>query len=64
MSKAENVNVRMTPEEKETAKELANYLYKAGRIESNSMSEALRMCLRFTINEILKAIETERFGAR
>ncbi|MFQ6076810.1 MAG: hypothetical protein ACE5Z5_11895 [Candidatus Bathyarchaeia archaeon] len=64
MAKVADIRVRVTSEEKETAQALADYLYKAKKIESNTVSEAMRMCLRFTVNEVLKAIERERFGAR
>jgi hypothetical protein len=64
MSKVVDFHVRVTPEEAEVARILAEYLYKAGKIQSNTVSEALRLCLRFTVNEILKGIEAERFGLR
>jgi len=41
---------------------LANYLHKLGKIESPTLSDALRVCLHFTVNEILKAIEAERYA--
>ncbi|MEM0067652.1 MAG: hypothetical protein QW632_04420 [Ignisphaera sp.] len=56
------VSVRMTQEERELLEALAEYLYKLGKIREQSISEALRACLYFTANEILKAIEAERYG--
>jgi len=59
----EKVSVRMTPEERETLEALAGYLHKLGKIRKGSKSEALRLCLRFTVNEVLKTIEAERLRA-
>ena len=42
---------------------LANYLYKIGQIKKPTLSDAMRKSLHFTVNEILKAIEIERYGA-
>jgi len=64
MSKVATLNIRMTTEEKEAARALAEYLHKAGKIKSDSLSEVMRLCLRFTIDEIMKGIEAERMGAR
>jgi len=58
---ATSINVRVTEEEKEMAEKLANYLYKLGKIKEPTLSEAMRACLHFTVNEILKAIEMERY---
>lgn len=44
------------------AEKLANYLYKVGKIEEPTISNAMRMSLRFTVGEILKAVEAERYG--
>jgi hypothetical protein len=57
-----NVSVKLTEEEKELLEKLANYLHKLGKIEQPTISDALRVCLHFTVNEILKAIERERYG--
>jgi hypothetical protein len=57
-----NVSVKLTEEEKELLEKLANYLHKLGKIEAPTISDALRVCLHFTVNEILKAIERERYG--
>jgi len=62
MSKVEEIHIRMTTGELETLRELASYMHKLGKISSNNMSEAVRLCLRFTVNEILKGIERERYG--
>jgi len=51
----------VTAREKEMATKLAEYLHKAGKITKPSLSDALRMTLHFTVNEILKAIEVERY---
>jgi len=58
---SESINVRVTGEEKEMAEKLANYLFKLGKIEKPTLSDAMRVSLRFTVNELLKAIETERY---
>jgi len=59
--RTEVVAVRVTPEEKELIEKLANYLYKLGKIEKANISDAMRVCLHFTVNELLKAIEAERY---
>jgi hypothetical protein len=51
----------VTAREKETAARLAQLLYKEGKMTRPSLSDALRMTLHFTVNEILKAIEVERY---
>ncbi|MEM3390601.1 MAG: hypothetical protein QW491_14530 [Thermoproteota archaeon] len=56
------INVRVTEEEKEAAAILAKYLYKHRKIQEPTLSEAIRASLHFTINEILKAIEAERYA--
>lgn len=56
------VSVRLSQEEKELLEALAEYLYKLGKIEKQSTSDALRACLYFTVNEILKAIEAEKYA--
>jgi len=56
------ITVRVSEEEKELAEKLANYLHKLGKIKEPTISEAIRVCLHFTVNEILKAIEMERYG--
>ena len=43
------------------AENLANYLFKVGKIEKATMSDAMRVSLHFTVNEILKDIEAERY---
>jgi len=58
---SESINVRVTSEEKDMAEKLANYLFKLGKIEKPTLSDAMRVSLRFTVNELLKAIETERY---
>jgi len=61
-ARVEKIEVRVTVEEKEMVEKLANYLYKAGKIKEPTISEAVRACIYFTVNEILKAIEAERYG--
>ena len=56
-----SINVRVTSEEKDMAEKLANYLFKVGKVEKPTMSDAMRVSLRFTVKEILKAVERERY---
>ncbi len=56
------VGVRLTNEEKELVEALAKYLHKLGKIKEPTISDAIRVCIYFTVNEILKAIEAERFA--
>jgi len=58
------LKVRVTPEEREVIEKLAEYLYKVGKIERKSINETVRLAVRFTVNEILKALEVERLGGR
>lgn len=60
-SKVRMVNVILTPEEYELLEKLAIYLHKLGKIEKPTPNDALRLCLYYTVNEILKAIEYERY---
>lgn len=62
LSSVVRVQVRLTEEEKELVEKLAVYLHKLGKIREPSMSEAIRACIYFTVNEILKAIEAERYA--
>ena len=57
-----SINVRMTNEEKDMAQKLADYLFKVGKIENPTLSDAMRQSLYFTVNQLLKAVETERYG--
>ena len=59
---SESITVRVTPEEKSMAEKLANYFFKVGKVEDPTISNAVRMSLRFTVGEILKAIEAERYA--
>lgn len=61
-SRTEQVTVRMTVSERETAEKLGQYLHKAGKLDEPSVAGALRVALRFTVNEILKSVEAERYG--
>jgi len=61
MSYIQQVTVKLTAEEREMLEKLAVYLHKLGKIDAPTMSDALRVCLHFTVNEILKAIEAERY---
>ncbi|MEM4020260.1 MAG: hypothetical protein QXG57_08550 [Thermofilaceae archaeon] len=56
------VSTRLSQEEKELLDALAEYLHKLGKIKEPSASEALRACLYFTVNELLKAIEAEKYA--
>ena len=56
-----SINVRVTEKEKNMAEKLANYLYELGKIEKPTLSDAMRTSLHFTVNEILKAVEAERY---
>ncbi|MEM1710356.1 MAG: hypothetical protein QW820_05655 [Sulfolobales archaeon] len=56
------VTVKMTEEEKELVEKLANYLYKLGKIKEPTISNTIRACIYFTVNEILKALEAERYA--
>lgn len=56
-----SINVRVTDKEKAMAESLASYLFKVGKIENPTLSEAIRASLRFTVNELLKAVEVERY---
>ena len=62
IQQAQPVYVRLTPDEREMLEKLANYLYKLGKLESPTLSDTMRLCLHFTVNEILKAIEADRYG--
>jgi hypothetical protein len=59
---SERLSVRVTPEEKNMAEKLANYLHTKGKIQEDSVSEAVRLAIRFTTQEVLKTIEAERLG--
>ena len=56
-----SINVRVTENEKDMAEKLANYLHGLGKIEKPTLSDAMRASLHFTVNELLKAIEIERY---
>jgi hypothetical protein len=58
------ISFRVTEEEYELAEKLANYLHKIGKIDAPNIGDAMRVCLYFTVNEILKAIEAERYASR
>ena len=62
MSQTQVVSVKLTQDEKELLEKLANYLYKLGKIPSPTTSDAIRLCLHFTVREIIKSIEVERYG--
>ena len=59
---SESITVRVTSEEKNMAERLAKYLVEVGKLEEATISGAVRMSLRFTVGEILKAIEAERYA--
>ncbi|MBW2671887.1 MAG: hypothetical protein JRD89_00560 [Deltaproteobacteria bacterium] len=56
------VTIRLKEEEKEMAEKLAHYLFKLGKVNEPTISEAFRLSLHFTVNEILKSIEAERYA--
>lgn len=56
------MNIRVTDEEKNLAEKLAVYLHKVGKIEKPTMSDAMRLCLKFTVGEVFKGIEAERYS--
>jgi hypothetical protein len=58
------ISFRVTEEEYELAVKLAYYLHKIGKIDAPNVGDAMRVCLYFTVNEILKAIEAERYASR
>ena len=47
---------------REVLEELTKYLYLLGKIPSRTLSDAMRYCLHFTLREIVKSIEAERFS--
>ena len=57
-----SINVRVTEEERNMAEKLAEYLFKVGKIDDPTLSNAVRVSLRFTVGEILKAVEVERYA--
>jgi len=59
--RTEKISIRMTSEERMMAESLAKYLKRAGNIEEATISSALRLCLHYTVTEILKAIERRRY---
>lgn len=63
VSKSQPVYVRLKPEEREVLEKLTKYLYLLGKIPSQTMSDTLRYCLYFTLKEIVKSVEAERYGS-
>ena len=61
-NKSEQITIRVSATEKATAEQLANYLNKVGKLKEATIAGAFRLSLRFTVNEILKAIEVERYA--
>lgn len=57
-----NINVKITNEEKDAVEKLANYLHTLGKIEKPTLSEAVRSCIHYTIGDILKGIEADRYA--
>jgi len=60
--KTEQITIRVSATEKATAEELANYLFKVGKLTEPTLAGAFRLSLRYTVNQILKAIEVERYA--
>lgn len=56
------IDIRVTEKEKNLVEKLANYLYKAGKIEKETLSDAMRLCLHYTCGEIFKGIEADRYA--
>ncbi|MEM0261765.1 MAG: hypothetical protein QXN17_03825 [Nitrososphaerota archaeon] len=56
------ISIRVTEEEKKVIEILAQYLYKQGKIREPTIGDTMRACLYFMVNEILKAIEAERYA--
>ncbi|MEM4667377.1 MAG: hypothetical protein QW498_08770 [Thermofilum sp.] len=56
------VSTRLTEKEKRMLEILAQYLYRLGKIDQPTVSDALRACFYFTMNEVLKMIERDRMG--
>ena len=59
--KSEQITIRVTASEKATAEKLGDYLFKVGKLKEATIAGAFRLSLRFTVNEILKAVEAERY---
>lgn len=59
--KTEQITIRMTHAEKDGAEKLANYLFTVGKLKEATIAGACRVALRFTINEVLKSVELERY---
>jgi len=62
-NRSEQITIRVSATEKATAEQLANYLVKVGKLTEPTIAGAFRLSLRFTVNEILKGIEVERYGS-
>ena len=60
--RTEQVTVRLTIAEKVLAEKLGIYLHRIGKLDDASLAGAVRVSLRFTVNEVLKNIEAERLG--
>ncbi|MFQ6075877.1 MAG: hypothetical protein ACE5Z5_07060 [Candidatus Bathyarchaeia archaeon] len=60
--RTEQITIRVSAEEKNLAKKLAEYLHKAGKLDDDSIASGFRISLRYTVNEILKSVEVERYG--
>lgn len=56
-----NINVRVTEKEKKLAEKVAKLLFLYGKIENETISDAMRQCLRFAAGELFKGIEAERY---
>jgi len=64
MGGTERITVSMSSEERELTKKLGNYFERARENFDNNMSNTIRMCIRFTANELQKAWEEKRYGGR
>ena len=61
-NRSEQITIRVTSSEKQGAESLAKYLHKVGKLKEATVAGAFRLSLRFTVNEILKAVEVERYA--
>ncbi|MEM2191261.1 MAG: hypothetical protein QXG39_09990 [Candidatus Aenigmatarchaeota archaeon] len=62
MEQSSVISVRLSANEREILEKLAKYLHVTKKIEEPNISDTIRFCIYFTLNEILKAIEVERYG--
>lgn len=61
-SRVEQVTIRLTKAEKDTAEELSKYLHEEGKLDEASIAGAFRLALRYMVNELAKSFERERYA--